>query len=109
MFRLCLALGVVHPDRLGDMLTSQEFSEWIAYYNTEPFGPQVDDLRAGVVAATVANVARAKGSKAMKPQDFFASLQEDKTDQRMTISETIQAFARATGTTVPDHIAERQE
>jgi len=104
MFRLCLALGVVHPDRLGDMMTSAEFSEWIAYYNLEPFGPQMDDLRAGTVAATVANVARSKASKALEAKDFFVSLQEGQHEQRMTVEETIQAFARATGSTVPDHI-----
>lgn len=33
-------------------------------------GPRRDDLRAGVIAATVANVNRGQRDKAMSPEDF---------------------------------------
>jgi hypothetical protein len=31
---------------------------WLAYYQIEPFGTEMDDLRAGVVAAAIYNVNR---------------------------------------------------
>jgi hypothetical protein len=34
------------------------------------FGPRRDDLRAGVIAATIANVNRGKRDRAMSPEDF---------------------------------------
>ncbi|MDR5801204.1 hypothetical protein [Caballeronia sp. LZ001] len=37
---------------------SAEFNEWLAYYQIEPFGTQMDDMRAGVIAAATYNVNR---------------------------------------------------
>ncbi|AET90680.1 hypothetical protein BSFA1_10950 [Burkholderia sp. SFA1] len=37
---------------------SAEFAEWIAYHQIEPFGTQMEDLRAGVIAAATYNVNR---------------------------------------------------
>lgn len=102
IMRLALALGEPHPDKLAEELTSQEFSEWIAFYRIEPFGPQVDDLRAGVIAATMANTGRAKNSKAYQPADFFPSLRDEPDNSdRMTVDETKNAVARALGVTRP--------
>lgn len=58
---------------VGELLTrvsSRELTEWMAYYELEPFGEERADLRAGIIASTVANVNRAKG-KAYQPQDFM--------------------------------------
>ena len=44
--------------------------EWIAYYVLEPWGAMRDDDRAGVVAATMANL-WSTGSKRYGPQDFL--------------------------------------
>lgn len=54
-------------------------TEWMAYFQLEPFGQARADLRAGLVAAVVANTAfgRKRGAKALKPSDFFANLVED--------------------------------
>lgn len=46
---------------VGEMLgrmSSAEITEWLAFFQLEPFGGERDDLRAGIVAATVANVNR---------------------------------------------------
>lgn len=53
-------------------MSNREFVEWQAYFRLEPFGAERADLRAGIVAATVANVAggRRKG-QAVKPGDFM--------------------------------------
>lgn len=49
-------------------IDSQEFSEWLAYYSLEPFGYEIENYRAGVIAAAVVNALTK--SKA-KPLDFF--------------------------------------
>jgi hypothetical protein len=61
---------------VGELLrrtTSRELTEWMAFYELEPFGPERGDLRAGIVAATVANANRdpKKVKKAFEPQDFM--------------------------------------
>lgn len=46
---------------VGDMLhriESRELTEWMAYAQVEPFGEERADLRAGIVAATIANANR---------------------------------------------------
>ncbi|MHB8947556.1 MAG: phage tail assembly protein T [Rhodoferax sp.] len=39
-------------------MSSDEFTEWLAYYQLEPFGEQVADLRHGTACALLANVNR---------------------------------------------------
>ena len=43
----------------------------MAYFNLEPFGAPQDDLRAGIIAATMANVHRGRGKKCLTAKDFF--------------------------------------
>jgi hypothetical protein len=61
---------------VGELLhrmSAQEFSEWWAFYQMEPWGCEVDDFRAGLVAATVANTSRdaKKHKKPFQPSDFM--------------------------------------
>lgn len=52
------------------------FNEWFQFSLLEPFGAEVEDHRAGMVAATIANFAGkqlAPGVAARKPSDFFPS------------------------------------
>ncbi|WP_425129434.1 phage tail assembly protein T [Burkholderia vietnamiensis] len=39
-------------------MTSAEFVEWMAFFDMEPWGSHIDDLRAGTIASMVANVNR---------------------------------------------------
>jgi len=58
---------------VGELLSrisSRELTEWMAFYRLEPWGAEVDDQRAALVAATVANTWRAKGPPA-KVEDFM--------------------------------------
>lgn len=57
-------------------MTAGQLTEWQAFFELEPFGDGRADLRAGVVAAAVANFAfgRAKDAKGFKPSDFFENL-----------------------------------
>lgn len=55
-------------DELYWRLTLEEVSAVLKQRQTEE---QRADLRAGLVAATVANVHRRKGQRAIQPRDFF--------------------------------------
>lgn len=59
-------------------INSAEFAEWMAYEELEPFGPQREDERAGMIAATLANVNRdpEKKSDPFVPFDFFPRLED---------------------------------
>jgi len=58
---------------VGEMLarmSGQELTEWMAFYQLEPWGTKVDDQRAGIVASTMANL-WGGGKKKFKPDDFM--------------------------------------
>lgn len=57
---------------LGARMDSRELSQWEAFEAIEPFGDWRADLRAGIVAATVANSQRASStSPVAKPEQFM--------------------------------------
>lgn len=58
-------------------MDSREFAEWLAYYSLDPFGEQRGDLRAGIVASTIANAFRAKGSRLFRAGDFMPKFEAD--------------------------------
>ena len=57
-------------------IDSRELSEWMAYYELNPFGSVRDDLQAGIVASTVANVNRGKNDKSFTPSDFMPYMEK---------------------------------
>jgi hypothetical protein len=59
-------------------LSSAELAEWIALDGIEPVGARRDDIHAGMIAATVANVNRKEGSKPVGPDFFFGWLKPKK-------------------------------
>ena len=58
-------------EELGVRMSGREFVHWMAYYNMEPFGEMRADLRAGIIASTIANVNRGKRHAAFKPDQFM--------------------------------------
>ena len=80
MFRLALALGLPVREMLASM-GSDELTEWMAYYQLEPFGDYRADYRSGVVASTFANAHRAKDVGPFKPEDFMPFLEKPKPHQ----------------------------
>jgi hypothetical protein len=52
-------------------ITSKQLTEWMAFYQIEPFGEERDDLRSGIVASVIANVNRGKNRKPFKPEEFM--------------------------------------
>ena len=55
-------------------------TEWQIYEAIEPFGEQRADLRAGIIASTIANVNRGKGQKAFTATDFMPYLEQNTGD-----------------------------
>lgn len=92
MFRLALALGRTVAE-LEATLSGQELTEWMAFDAVEPFGEQRDDLRAGIVASTMANCHRSRGP-AFKPQDFMPFAEKPKADPAAALQALRNAFGK---------------
>lgn len=60
-------------------MSGVELQEWLAFDRISPIGDDRDDLRAGIIASTVANAHRSRG-KAFRPQDFMPFLHHEETD-----------------------------
>lgn len=79
-------------------MSSREFSEWLAYFNLEPFGEDVEDNRAGVIAAMIVNTQRGKKTKAVQPADFFPRLRPPAVEQTpATLLEKVKLLHAAFG------------
>lgn len=50
---------------------SDELTEWMAFYQLEPFGDFRADVRTGIVASTFANANRARDTRTFTPEDFM--------------------------------------
>ena len=72
-------------------MSSRQFEEWATLYSQEPWGDWRADLRAGIVASTLANIHRKPKAPAFTPQDFmpFAPKQAIQGDE---IERKIEAF-----------------
>jgi len=83
-------------------MSYDEFLNWIAYFELEPFGEERADLRSGVIAATIANVYRdpKKQKKAFEPADFMPKFEQPKqeTDWRVMRERLRMAAAAANRT-----------
>ena len=67
-------------------MSSDEFADWMLYYEINPFGPKRGDIQAGIIASTVCNVNAAKGRRyAIKDflPEFRSSYQRE---QRATMT-----------------------
>lgn len=80
-----VAWGLAH-------ISARELAEWEAYYAIEPFGEERADLRAGIIAATVANAHRdaKKHKHGFKAEDFMPKFDRP---QKQT-PEQLRDFAR---------------
>jgi len=54
-------------------VSSRELAEWMAFFELEPWGTEVEDWRAGLIASTVANANRdqKRRRRPYEPQDFM--------------------------------------
>lgn len=74
---------------------SRQFAEWQAYYQLEPWGEERADLRAGIIASTIANVNRGKGQRAFTPSDFMPEF-NPKPKQRMSAEQMAAVMTKFT-------------
>jgi len=75
-FRLALALGVSHPDRLLADLSAREFDEWVAYFQIEPWGTFAADVRTAMLAQIITAVhTDTKKNKVPELREFLPSWQ----------------------------------
>ncbi len=65
-------------------MSSAEYAEWIAFMGLEPIGEVRADLRAGIVASTIANVNRGKRQKPFKPADFMPDFGPKRDSKRLS-------------------------
>lgn len=76
------------------LCTAREFAQWIAYHGMEPWGEERADLRAGIIAATIANVNRG-GGKAASPHDFMPDFDPQPKVQSLEEQKAVMARAFA--------------
>lgn len=80
-----------------EAVSSREFSEWIAYDSLEPIGLEPLKVYLGTIAATIANVARTKKTKALQWNDMLFDWQKGAKDvqspqEQLSIAETLNAM-----------------
>jgi|GEM_PF-3118039 len=59
----------------------------MAYYAIEPFGQYPKYLRAGIIAATIANVNMGKKGRRLKPEDFIPKEPEIAEPKRQSLAD----------------------
>jgi hypothetical protein len=64
-------MGWPNVDAMLREMTSQQFDEWIAYYQLEPFGIMAEDALIAHWKAIYVNANRRKGKQAMKTEKFL--------------------------------------
>jgi len=70
-FRLCLAIGLPHPDWLWRLLTAKQWADWLAFSGVETWGDIRADLRAAIIGAHLSNRWRGKSETPVKPTDLM--------------------------------------
>lgn len=56
-------------DQLLNNISSRELTEWMGFYNLEPWGTEIEDYRMGATCATIANAHSEKGN--FTPKNFI--------------------------------------
>ena len=69
--RLALELGYANVDAMLREMTAQQFTEWIAYYQLEPFGTLMYDVEWATWKALYANAHMKKGKSTIKTKKFL--------------------------------------
>ncbi len=67
-------------EELKNKMSYEEFIDWMAFYQIEPFGPSVNSLGHAVTSSVIANVNRnpKKQKKPYKPDDFLIKVDRAK-------------------------------
>ena len=65
-------MGTLDVSGLMDGTPQRVLLEWAEYHKLEPWGEERADMRAAIVAATIYNMQRPRGSPIKRIQDFMA-------------------------------------
>jgi hypothetical protein len=94
--KLAMALGYANVDDMLASITSRQLREWMEFYRLEPFGEERADLRAGIIASTIANVNRSsRTAKAFSPKDFMPDFDRGRGPRKRQRLEDMKAAALA--------------
>ena len=77
--RLALAMGWPNVDAMLREMTAEQFDEWLAYYQLEPFGILAEDAMSAHWKAIYVNAHRKKGKQAVKTEKFLLFKDEKET------------------------------
>ncbi len=81
--------------QLLESMDSRELGEWIAYHTyVETIGDTRQDLRAGIIASTIANVNRGKNRPAFKPNEFMPYYTKPKQTETQMLEALKSAFSQ---------------
>lgn len=71
-------MGRLDVDTMLAEMSAGQWWEWIAYSHVDPFGEERGDLRAGIIAATIANANRnpKKRPRPFTPADFMPKVNQ---------------------------------
>lgn len=92
-----MACGEHDVDGLMARMTCDQFDEWQAFYQLEPWGGHRDDWRIGIL---VAWIVKAFTGKDVKPEDVFATLREERELTPEQLARQIEIRAMAMGAVV---------
>lgn len=76
--RLALELGWPNVDAMMREMTAEQFDEWIAYYQLEPFGILAEDALSAHWKAIYTNAHRRNGKQVVKTEKFLLFTDEKK-------------------------------
>lgn len=81
--RLALKLGRVNVNKMLDEIGMPQLTEWMAYYQLEPFGEERADFRMARLAATMVNMWRDQDkSNAVTEADFMPNFEQGQEPER---------------------------
>lgn len=78
-------------------MSATEFAEWIAYERIEPFGTVREDMRAGLIASTLLNLYKKKGTKASNWEDFIPPYEKRRPNTWHDLLAKVVSFNRVLG------------
>jgi len=82
-------MGRIDVDAMLEEIDAALFREWMIYDSIRPFGEEGADLRAGIIASTMANL---QSKKKFKPSDFMPCVKLTKTKSRRQTPDQMKAI-----------------
>ncbi len=78
--------------------TDVQYRKWVLFYRAEPWGSEIEWLRAAMIAAMIANVNRKRGSAVIKAEDLVPNFVPPGVKPAAAIVNTVKAeFAAVFG------------